>query len=291
MASAASGQGRILTKGDLEAYAKESGWKRKGGDVNLHQWLGEQLASGAAASPGLVKAWNNGKYDTAHQSMMRASTGDPSWGLDQQSPANVRGMSGLSLSPGQLYLGSSTQKITTKSTRTPNGGVKPSRSETRVSPILTTVGQFRGATQAPAQAAPQEAKQPLEPDQGLLDARQRYREALDRAKTYTEQGGSAASYAYDSPLSKSGPDLYAGIDKQAREEIAQYTKRFPEFWDAKANLTAQEIGFASREAINQLSADLNLPDYTSIFPDSGAAADKIDEKGLYGWLSNQKRLG
>ena len=281
MASAASGRGQIIQKQDVENWINE---RRAAGkaDPSVSKFLQSKLNEGYGLSGGVLNAANNNRYESRKQTVLRhAGMGD---GVFEGSLA---GMKGAKLSPGTAYYGSTAITEPAKGSRSVNGGWTSTKERTTHLPIVLPRDMVAGQQQEPTRA-PQEAKQPPEPGPDLVAAR----EAYDRATTYREQSGSAAAGgSYESPLSKSGPELYAAIDEQARGELAGYEKRFADYWDTRANLTAQEIGYAGRQAIASLPDDLNLPAYTSIFPDSGAAGDKIAEKGLYGWLSNQKRMG
>jgi len=269
MASAASQRGRIIDKEELRQ------WMAGRDNPDVQSYVADHLGQGAALSAGAMKFV--AKNETPAQ-RMRSLTG---WG-EEPEPAAIAGLRNTSLPEGYVYMGAAKTTTPRTSSRSVNGGFASTPGQTTYTPIALPRDAIAGSAAAPVAA--QEEKKPLEPGADLMAAR----EAYDRASAYKEQGGSAI---YQPDLTKTGGDLFSEIQAGAQSQQEHYDKRFLPELKAAANLGAQEVGYAARQAIAGLPDDLTLPEYTNVSPESGAGADKIAEKGLFAWLSNQKRMG
>jgi len=269
MASAASQRGRIIDKEELR--------QRMAGRDNpdVQSYVADQLGQGAALSAGAMKFV--AKNETPAQ-RMRSLTG---WG-EEPEPAAIAGLRNTSLPKGYVYMGAAETTTPRTSSRTRNGGFASTPEQTTYTPIALPRDAIAGSAAAPAAA--QEEKKPLEPGADLMAAR----EAYDRANQYQRDSGSKA---FSPDLSLTGGALLNDIYRSGAEGADKFENETVQRFTAGANLAGQEVAYAARQAIAGLPDDLNLPEYTSMFPETGPAADKIAEKGLYAWLSNQKRMG
>jgi len=269
MASAASQRGRIIDKEELRQ------WMAGRDNPDVQSYVADQLGQGAALSAGAMKFV--AKNETPAQ-RMRSLTG---WG-EEPEPAAIAGLRNTSLPKGYVYMGAAETKTPRTSSRSVNGGFASRPGQTTYTPIAVPRDAIAGSAAAPAAA--QEEKKPLEPGPGLIAAR----EAYDRANQYQRDSGSKA---FSPDLSLTGGALLNDIYRSGAEGVDKFENETVQRFTAGANLAGQEVAYAARQAIANLPDDLNLPEYTSMFPETGPAADKIAEKGLFAWLSNQKRMG
>lgn len=113
--------------------------------------------------------------------------------------------------------------------------------------------------QAPAADKPRE---PLEAPGSLAKAR----EAYDRANSYAATSPSSGA-GFNARLS--GPDLYQSIADAGAKQNEHYSRRFLPQLKAGAELGAEEVSYATRQAINSLPDDIKVPKYEDIFAKGG----------------------
>ena len=246
MASAASGQGQVIRKSDVQGLKGEE----------LQKFLDQALAEGRGLSPGLVTSLNNRQtdYETRDQIVTRhAGMGDGIFS------GSLAGAKGAKLPSGDYAYRGSTEV-------TGADGKKTSI------PIVVPTGSF-GSQQETAAAAKQE-QQFLPPGEGLLAAT----EAYERAKGFMDQGSSAAGSAPD--LSQTGGALMNEIYRAGAQKGDDYVRRFLPYLKAKGDLVAQEIGQIGRDAVAGLSGDVQIPNYTPVFDEQKVA----DRGGLFNLL-------
>jgi len=267
MASAASQRGRIIEEEELRQ------WMAGRDNPDVHSYVAKELQEGkgeVGLSAGAMKFV--AKNETPAQ-RMRSLTG---WG-EEPEPAAIAGLRNTSLPEGYVYLGAA--KTTTPMTLSRYGGGFSSKpGKTTYTPIALPRDVFTGSAAAPAAA--QEEKKPLEPGADLMAAR----EAYDRANQYQRDSGSKA---FSPDLSLTGGALLNDIYRSGAEGVDKFENKTVQRFTAGANLAGQEVAYAARQAIAGLPDDLKLSKYPDMFPKTGPAADKIAEKGLYTWLSNQ----
>lgn len=117
--------------------------------------------------------------------------------------------------------------------------------------------------QAPAADKPRE---PLGTPESLAKARKAYEQAYDRANSYAATSPSGGA-GFDARLS--GPDLYQSIADAGAKQNEHYSRRFLPQLDTLAQLGSEEVGFATRQAINSLPDDIKVPKYEDIFAKGG----------------------
>jgi hypothetical protein len=272
MASAAKQRGRVIGKRRVEAFIKRR--KRKGDDSpDVLGFLDRKLGSGAALSAAVTNQAGAGKYDPPLFAS-RPFTGEPE-------SDNLRRLRGLNIGKGMTYVGAFSTTTPRTERRTPNEGYSSTPETTTFTPIVLPRDMVRargGSTAKRASADADSTPVSIEPGPDLLAAR----EAYDYLNSGNASSGSAASGIYQPDLTKTGGDLFSEIQAGAQSQIDDYERRFIPKLLANANLTAQEIGYAGRQAIANLPADLNLPDYDKIFPRKAT-----DKKGIYRWLESR----
>lgn len=190
---------------------------------------------------------------------------------------DLAGMRGLKMNRGDVYYGSTAREVPRTSTRTVNGGYSSTPGRTEITPLVMPRGFAGSAARAPEQSSP--SNQSSGPSRDLLNARAAY-------DAQQSEGGSAAN-AGSSPswdLGATGGDLYNAIAGQGQGQIDTYKQRFIPRLLANANLTAQEIGYAGQQAIDNLPDDLNLADYEDPFRKGSGPRKK---QSLFDFLSSQ----
>jgi hypothetical protein len=252
---------------------------------DVANFLAKQLGRGRGLSSQVANKYSDGKYPTGSYGSLGRF--DAFLGADEDfdkkygrgSAANLRGLQGVELGKGDVYMGATPIETPRFSTRTVDGGESSTPASTRyditVLPrwMVKQAGSTAGGSAA-ANAAASQSPSDLEPPKDLLAAR----EAFDRANAYQAQGSSASL----PDLSKVGGDLFNSIQGAAQDQIDDYERRFLPSLYANANLTAKEIAYETQNAIAGLPDNLALPDYNNVFP---AGANK--KGGLYKWLERR----
>jgi len=258
MTSAASQRGRIIEEEGLRQ------WMAGQDNPDVQSYVADHLKQGGGLSADAMKfVAENGAF--AQRS------------LSGSEAAAIAGLRNTSLPEGYVYLGAA--KTTTPRTHSRYGGQFTSKpGKTTYTPIALPRDVFTGSAAAPAAA--QEEKKPLEPGADLMAAR----EAYDRANQYQRDSGSKA---FSPDLSLTGGALLNDIYRSGAEGVDKFENETVQRFTAGANLAGQEVAYAARQAIADLPDDLKLPKHPDMFPKAGPAADKIAEKGLYAWLSDQ----
>lgn len=278
---------KILGDKDIQAWIRR---KQDGGkdNPNTARHIARQLEKGNALSSKAANKYGSGKYDTDRQRFMRSAgayggTGGFAEAVGKDAPANVAGLDGIKVGKGNVYVGATEVETPDRSYSDRNGWHSRPGSKSFVPAVLPrgVFAQAAGSRDA-ADDSTDSVTEPgaTEPGPDLIAAR----EAYDRANAYSAQspGGSFASLP---DLSKTGGDLFNEIQAGGQRQLDDYERRFIPRLLANANLTAQEIGYSAQDAIANLPADLNLPDYTSMF--GGKNERKIDKRGLYDLLSKE----
>ena len=259
MASAASQRGRIIEEEELRQ------WMAGRDNPDVHSYVADQLGQGAGLSGDAMKfVAENGTFASPLS-------------LTGSEPAAIAGLRNTTLPEGYVYLGAA-KTTTPKTYARYRDGFSTKPGKTTYTPIALPRDAIAGSAAAPAAA--QEEKKPLEPGADLMAAR----EAYDRANQYQRDSGSKA---FSPDLSLTSGALLNDIYRSGAEGVDKFENKTVQRFTAGANLAGQEVAYAARQAIAGLPDDLKLPKYTDMFPKSGADADKIAEKGLFAWLSNQ----
>lgn len=273
MASAASQRGRIIDKEELRQ------WMAGRDNPDVQSYVAKELQEGKGTvglSAGAMKFV--AKNETPAQ-RMRSLTG---WG-EEPEPAAIAGLRNTSLPKGYVYMGAAETTTPRTSSRSVNDGFASKPGQTTYTSIALPRDAIAGSAAAPVAAQDEEPKQ-LEPGPGLIAAR----EAYDRANQYQRDSGSKA---FSPDLSLTGGALLNDIYRSGAEGADKFENETVQRFTAGANLAGQEVAYAARQAIANLPQGLKIPEPTNMFPETGPAADKIAEKGLFAWLSNQKRMG
>lgn len=259
--------------------------EKRGKDPDVNRVLARHLAAGRGLSAQVVNKYNSGKYSDGRSTLPLTfgsfSSHDK---LDERfgrgSAANIAGLQGAELDKGDVYMGATKIESPRVTRQTPNGGesvVDPgsSRYDITVLPRWMVQGQA-----APAAAAPSSPSSSgfVEPDARLLATR----EAFDRASARLDGGTSSTSSVTAPDLTKGGGDLFFEIRSAADSSLEDYDRRFIPSLIAGANLASSEIGYATRDAIARLPADLKIPEYPKMFPDRASR-----KGGLYKWLEGR----
>lgn len=274
--------------GDQRVQRALARQEERGNDPDVKRILAKHLAANRGLSAQVVNKYNDGKYPAGRHDWIPDELANR-YGVDDDlderygrgSAANLAGLKGAQLGKGDVYMGATAIEVPRVTRQTPNAGesvVEPGSTRYDITVLPRWMVQQRAAGSA---AAPNEAADaptdptPLQPPEDLLVAR----EAYDRANAYQSQGGSTASLA---DLSKVGGDLFNSIQGAAQDQIDDYERRFLPQLYANANLTAKEIGYATRDALAGLPDNLALPEYGKVFP---TRASK--KGGLYPWLEGR----
>lgn len=279
---------KVIGDKDVRAWIKSRQEKGKD-DPNTAAYLAKQLEKGNALGAKAANTYAEGDYDTQKQRYLRyhgiyGGTGSFARAAGKDVPASIAGLSGLKLSKGDVYLGSSQRDVPGSSRRDPKSGLTQVPGRTEYYPTVARrsdfVSRFREAPKDSDSEGSGEAAS-VEPSNDLLAAR----EAYDRANAYSSSsrgpfGG--GSFASPLDLSKTGGDLFNAIAADAERQRDWYDNTFVNKLLANANLTAQEIGYAGQSAIANLPKDLKLPEYSKIFPDRAQR-----KGGLYKWLEGR----
>lgn len=261
----------------------------RGNDTpDVSQFLAKQLAAGRGLSAQVANKYSDRKYPTGSFGALSALGGLGGFASDEfdkkygrGSMANLRGLEGVELGKGDVYMGATAIETPRTSTQTVNGGESSTPASTRYDITVLPRWMMRGGAAAapgsgtPAGAEAAAARTPIEPPKDLLAAR----EAYDRANAYQGQSGSSSSLP---DLSKVGGDLFNSIQGAADQQSQDYERRFLPALYANANLSAKEIAYETQNAIAGLPDNLALPDYGQVFP---AGASK--KGGLYKWLEGR----
>jgi hypothetical protein len=267
--------------------------ERKGNDrPDVREFLARKLGKGSGLSAKVVNSLNSGKYPQGFSfanpsGAANVKVADDKFG--KGTAADVAGLSGLRLDPGDVYMGATEveQPGTQTRSKLTDFGVSQTPGSTTMARTILPRWMVKGAGKETAAPADRDdtPKAPVEPGADLLAARGAYEEAYNRANSYRDQssansGGSFASGGAD--LSLTGGDLLNSIQSAGNAERSDYEQRFLPQVIAGANLTAQEIGYGAKQAISNLPSDLKLPDYSKIFP------DRAEKKGgLHKWLESR----
>ena len=271
MASAASQRGRIIEKEDLHR------WMAGRDNPDVQSYVAKELQEGGGKVGLSAEAMKFVAKNETYEQRMRSLHRYWNWSVKPEPAANA-GLRNTSLPEGYVYIGAAATKTPRISVRSRNAGLTSTPGRTTYTPIVLPRDVFTGSAAAPAAA--QEEKKPLEPGADLMAAR----EAYDRANQYQRDSGSKA---FSPDLSLTGGALLNDIYRSGAEGVDKFENKTVQRFTAGANLAGQEVAYAARQAIAGLPDDLKLPKYTDMFPKTGPAADKIAEKGLYAWLSNQ----
>lgn len=276
---------KILGDKDIQAWIRR---KQEGGkdNPNTARYIAKQLEKGNALTSQAANKYGAGKYDTDRQRAMRRSgiyggTGSFAEAVGKDVPANVAGLDGIKVGKGNVYVGST--EIETPDQNFARKGWHSRPGDKRFVPTVLPRGMFArgGGSAAAAAGDTASSAEPGATEPGPNPTTTR--EAYDRANAYIAQspGGSFASLP---DLSKTGGDLFNEIQAGGQRQLDDYQNRFLPDLFANASRTAQEIGYSAQNAIANLPADLNLPDYTSMF---GKNDRKIAKRGLYDFLSKE----
>ena len=279
---------KVIGDKDVRAWIKSRQEKGKE-DPNTAAYLAKQLEKGNALGAKAANTYAEGDYDTDRQRFLRyhgayGGTGSFAQAAGKDVPASIAGLSGLKLSKGDVYLGSSQRDVPGSSHRDSRRGLTQVPGRTEYYPTVARrsdfVSRFQEAPKDPDSESSGETES-VEPSNALLAAR----EAYGRANAYSSSSGSSSggsSFASPLDLSKTGGDLFNAIAADGERQRDWYDNTFVNKLLANANLTAQEIGYAGQSAIANLPEDLKLPEYTSVF---GSKNDrKIAKRGLYDLL-------
>lgn len=278
---------KIIGDKDIQEWIKR---KQAGGkdDPNTVRHIARQLEKGNVLSSQAANKYGAGKYDTDRQRFMRSAgayggTGGFAEAVGKDAPANVAGLDGIKVGKGNVYAGSTEVETADRSFANRDGWHSRPGGKSFVPTVLPrgVYSQARGSRAAAADDAGSSANPAnTGPSPDLLAAR----EAYDRANAYSGQNGAdAGSFAALPDLSKTGGDLFNEIQAAGQRQLDNYQNRFLPKLFATANLTAQEIGASTQDAIASLPDDLSLPEYTSMFGDKNER--KIEKRGLYDFLS------
>ncbi len=258
----------------LAARRDENGDIRRGAANRIIANYLEKGRGGIAA--GVVNRLNQPDSPYSSGSPLSMAYGDEPGAND--SP-DIAGLKGLRLGKGDVYYGSTARKIEPYQSNNYFSGSTYVPGRTEYSPIVLPRGMAGSRARGAQQAS--DTPESSAPNRDLLNARATY-DSLNSETGSVASSGNSTSAAFD--LGKTGGDLYNAIAGQGQSQIDTYKQRFIPRLLANANLTAQEIGYAGQQAINNMPDNLNLADYEDPF-DKGSGPGK--KQSLFNFLSSR----